>query len=308
MLYMWPKVYDGTRTLQIMAQDGTVSSVDINKPNDQQHPHRRPRSNPACLRSKPEGMADVEEILNNMEDVAEFAVTISSGPSYDTLRQEAVDGMIATAQSWPKLMDIAGDKVIRSMDWPMADEIADRVEKTIPPALKVGEKDQDENEQTIQTPMGPVPISQAPQMLQELFAQLQEVQQQADANQATLEKARIDAASREKIAEIGHVQANDVAELNGLIKLLVPKLQPRRPFSKRMWTKTCRMTINAPREPHPRPWTKALPGAPRRPLNERRNHQPADHRATRYHGSRNHDPAAARHAGFGDHDRWRHGR
>jgi hypothetical protein len=226
MLYMWPKVYDGTRTLQIMAQDGTVSSVDINKPNDQMQPPQQAPQQPGMPPQEPEGMAEVEEILNNMEDVAEFAVTISSGPSYDTLRQEAVDGMIATAQSWPKLMDIAGDKVIRSMDWPMADEIADRVEKTIPPALKVGEKDQDENEQTIDTPMGPIPISQAPQMLQELFAQLQEVQQAADANAATLEKARIDAASREKIAEIGHVQANDVAELNGLIKLLVAKLQP----------------------------------------------------------------------------------
>jgi hypothetical protein len=215
MLNMWPKVYDSTRMLKIMSMDSSVSTVEINAPGQEQD----------------ENGQLVDTILNNMQDVMDFAITISVGPSYDTLRQEAVDGMVQTAQAWPKLMEIAGDKVVRSMDWPMADEIADRIEKTIPPALRKGEKGQDENEETIDTPMGPVPVSQAPQMLQELFGQLQEVQKLADSNQVMLEKARIDAASRKEIAEIGAVQANDVAELNGLIKLLVAKLQPSPEFT-----------------------------------------------------------------------------
>ena len=100
ILNMWPRVYDGTRTLLMMGQDGKITSAEINKP----------------VTEPDETGQAVETILNDMSTVAEFGVTVSTGPNYDTLRQEAVDGMIQTAQSWPKLMDIAGDKVVRSMD------------------------------------------------------------------------------------------------------------------------------------------------------------------------------------------------
>jgi hypothetical protein len=210
MLNMWPKVYDSTRTLKIMAMDASVSTVEINKPGQEED----------------EDGQLVDTILNDMQDVMEFAITVSVGPSYDTLRQEAVDGMIATAQSWPKLMDIAGDKVVRSMDWPMSDDIADRIEKTIPPELRKGEKGADEDEQTIDTPMGPIPVSQAPEMLQQVLGQMQQMQQDLDKNASAERVAQIKAESAREVAEIGAVQANDVAELNGLIKLLVAKLQP----------------------------------------------------------------------------------
>ena len=120
ILNMWPKVYDGTRTMQIMGMDGKVKSVEVNKPTVEQD----------------ETGQAVEKLMNDMSSVANYGVTISVGPSYDTLRQEAVDGMIQTAKSWPKLMDVAGDKIVRSMDWPMSEEIADRIEKTIPPELR----------------------------------------------------------------------------------------------------------------------------------------------------------------------------
>jgi hypothetical protein len=164
--------------------------------------------------------------MNDMT-VGEYAVTISVGPSYDTLRQEAVDGMIQTAQNWPKLMDIAGDKVIRSMDWPMADEIADRVEKTIPPELRKGEDGQEEtDENMVQTPKGPIPKDQVGTMLEQMDQQMQHLNQQLQEASSGLEKAKIDAASRERVAEINAVSKADVAELQGWVQLLVSKLQP----------------------------------------------------------------------------------
>ena len=161
ILDMWPKVYDGTRTLQIMGADGKVSSVEVNKPQVEQD----------------ETGQAVETLMNDMSMVADFGVTISVGPSYDTLRQEAVDGMIQTAQSWPKLMDIAGDKVVRSMDWPMAEEIADRIEKTIPPELRSDEDGGGEQNDTVDTPFGPGPKEQLPAMLGQLKQQLDGMQQ-----------------------------------------------------------------------------------------------------------------------------------
>lgn len=213
---MWPRVYDGTRTLQIMGVDGTVKSVQINQPQQKEQPDPQ---NAGMI-------VAVNTVMNDMT-VGEYAVTISVGPSYDTLRQEAVDGMIQTAQNWPKLMDIAGDKVIRSMDWPMADEIADRVEKTIDPALRKGEDGQEETDDNmVQTPKGPIPKDQVGAMLEQMDQQMQQMGQQLQEATSGLEKAKIDAASRERVAEINAVSKADVAELQGWVQLLVAKMQP----------------------------------------------------------------------------------
>lgn len=207
---MWPKVYDGTRTLQIMGQDGKVSSAEVNKPET----------------TLDETGNTVQKVLNDMT-VGEYAVTVSTGPSYDTLRQEAVDGMVQVAQSWPKLMDIAGDKVVRSMDWPMSDEIADRIAKTIPPELRKGEDGNEEtDENMVDTPKGPIPKDQVGNMLAQMDQQMQEMGQQLQEATSGIEKAKIDAASREKVAEINNRGREDVEELKGYIQILIAKMQP----------------------------------------------------------------------------------
>jgi hypothetical protein len=146
--------------------------------------------------------------------------------------------MVEFGKSWPKLMDVAGDKVIRSMNWPGADEIAARIAKTIPPELR-DDEGSDDNAQAnvIQTPQGPIPVDQVPQMLEQMNAQMQQMGQalqeaqsgiakaQVDA-QSKVKQAQIDAEAKIKVAEINAVSASDVAELNGLIKLLVEKMQP----------------------------------------------------------------------------------
>jgi hypothetical protein len=209
ILNMWPKVYDGTRTLQIMGMDGKVSSVEVNKPSQEQD----------------ETGQAVDLLENDMSAVADFGVTISVGPSYDTLRQEAVDGMIQTAQSWPKLMDIAGDKVVRSMDWPMAEEIADRIEKTIPPELRTEEEGGGKAD-TVDTPFGPVPQEQLPAMLGQLKQQMDQMQQALQEAENGIEKEKIKAASAENVARINADSKQDVEEIKGWIAMLLQRMQP----------------------------------------------------------------------------------
>lgn len=209
ILDMWPKVYDGTRTLKIMGADGKVSSVEVNKPDIEQD----------------ETGQAVQTIMNDMSAVADFGVTISVGPSYDTLRQEAVDGMLQTAQNWPKLMDIAGDKVVRSMDWPMAEEIADRIEKTIPPELR-SDEDSGDNPNTVDTPFGPVPQEQLPAMLGQLKQQMDQMQQALQEAESGIEKEKIKAASAENVARINADSRQDVEEIKGWITMLVQRMQP----------------------------------------------------------------------------------
>jgi hypothetical protein len=164
--------------------------------------------------------------MNDMSDVAEFGVTISVGPSYDTLRQEAMDGMIQTAQNWPKLMDVAGDKVIRSMDWPMSDEIADRVQKTIDPALLEKEEGQDEQANMVETPRGPIPKDQVGPMLAQMDQQMQELSQALQEAESGIKKAQIDAEAKVTVAQINAEAKSDVEELKGMIQMLIAKMMP----------------------------------------------------------------------------------
>lgn len=211
---MWPRVYDGQRTLQIMGVDGKVSAVDINKP---------VRENV----KQPDGtLQAVDRVMNDMT-VGEYAVTISSGPSYDTLRQEAVDGMIAAGQSWPKLWEVAGDKLVRSMDWPMADEIADRLEKTVPQELRDGEDDE-----------GPPPIPpEIQQKLQQYESALHDAMQQLDEAQngirqvqikaeADVQKAQMQANAQLAVAQINAASREEVEEIKGMVAMLLQHMQP----------------------------------------------------------------------------------
>lgn len=63
-------------------------------------------------------------------------MTVDTGPSYHTQRQEASEALTQLAQANPQLMQVAGDIVVRSFDFPMAEELAKRLEKTLPPNLK----------------------------------------------------------------------------------------------------------------------------------------------------------------------------
>lgn len=212
IISMLPGYYDAQRIVRIMGEDDTIKPAQINQPipPEQQQPD-------------PETGA-IKTILNDMT-VGEYDVTVSAGPSYSTLRQEAADSMIQFGKSWPKLMDIAGDKVVKAMDWPGATEIAERIGRTIPPNIK-GEDDQDKNAPVVNTPKGPIPVDQASQMLQEMDQQIQQMSHALNEAKSGITKAQIDADSREKVAQINAVAKSDVAELTGLVQLLIARIPP----------------------------------------------------------------------------------
>lgn len=67
--------------------------------------------------------------------VGRFDVRIDSGPSFTTKRQEAAASMADLIKAAPALMNVAGDILVRNMDWPGAEELSERLRKTLPPGL-----------------------------------------------------------------------------------------------------------------------------------------------------------------------------
>ncbi len=61
--------------------------------------------------------------------VGKYSVSVRTGPSFESKRQEMVQSVVEMAQANPMLMEIAGDLVMRNMDWPQSEEIAERIQQ-----------------------------------------------------------------------------------------------------------------------------------------------------------------------------------
>lgn len=186
---MLPHYYDAERLVLARGEDGSVSQAVINK------------------------WDEVAQKFINDLSVGKYAVAVTPGPSYATMRAEAADAMVQFGQSWPKLMDIAGDKVVKAMNWPGAEEIAERIARTIPKEIRDDPAD------------GPAPIPpEAQQEITQLKQQLQELQVEADKNHASVTKSQIGAEATVEAARINAESREDVEELKGLVKLLLAKM------------------------------------------------------------------------------------
>ncbi len=119
---MTPKIYDTERIARIIGEDGETSNVRVNP--QQQEPVRK---------IVDEQGITIEKIYNL--GVGKYDVCVTTGPSYMTKRQEALEGMSNLLQGNPELWKVAGDLFVKNMDWPGAQEMAKRFAKTIDPKL-----------------------------------------------------------------------------------------------------------------------------------------------------------------------------
>ncbi len=124
-----PKIYDTERIARIVGVDGEVSMVKINP--DQPEPVKKIVDQQGIV---------IEKVYN--PSVGVYDVVATTGPGYMTKRQEAMDAMGQILQGNPELWKVAGDLFVKNMDWPGAQELSERLAKTIDPKLlAVGDED-----------------------------------------------------------------------------------------------------------------------------------------------------------------------
>ena len=124
-----PKIYDTQRIARIIGEDGETKMVKINP--DQAEPVNKIVDQNGIV---------IEKIYN--PGVGKYDVVATTGPGYATKRQEALEAMAQLLQGNPQLWAVAGDLFVKNMDWPGAQEMAKRFQKTIDPKLL---SDSDEN-------------------------------------------------------------------------------------------------------------------------------------------------------------------
>jgi len=169
-----PKIYDTPREIRILGEDRSQQIIKVNQQwRDEQN-------------------------IDRCYDLAsgQYDVTITVGLSYSTQRQETWAVLTEFAQNNPQLLQIAGDIIFSSADFPGADKIADRFRKTLPPGLA----------ETAAT---------GQQQMQQMAAQFQQSQQTIEQLSQALQQAnedirtkRMDNESNERI-EAAKIESSD---------------------------------------------------------------------------------------------------
>jgi hypothetical protein len=155
-----PIVFDTVRTIRVVGEDESTKVQRINDPND-------PNS------------VDINK--------GKYDIVVETGPSYSTKRVEAAESMMQFVQSVPAAAQVAGDLIAKAQDWPLAEEIGERLKKTLPPQMTEGPDDE-------LTPEQQQARQQAAQQMQEQQAMQQmAVKLEMDGKAATIDKTLADA-------------------------------------------------------------------------------------------------------------------
>lgn len=118
---MIPQIYDTKRTIQITGEDGKIDSMPINQPGFDE-----------------EGMGP-GPALNDVT-VGAYQVAVEMGPSFSSKREEARDGMNELLRTLgPEGAMLFIDLLVKQMDWPLSDKIAERAKFLLPPAIQAKE-------------------------------------------------------------------------------------------------------------------------------------------------------------------------
>lgn len=161
-----PKIYDTERAIRILGEDGAEEIVHINR---------------VFERNGKQVRYDL--------GVGKYDVTVDTGPSYETKRQEAVAVMSELTRAYPQIMQVAGDLFVKNMDLPGASDIAERLKKTLPPGIA---DDKDQKNQPL-PPQVKAQMDQMGQMIEQLTEQLKHKTHQIDTKAIEIEsKERIE--------------------------------------------------------------------------------------------------------------------
>lgn len=146
-----PKIYDSKRVIRILGEDGSADSAEID-----------PAQAQAVVQM---GSTTIYNL-----GVGTYDVSVAAGPSYTTKRQESAEAMMQIAQGDAAVWQTHGDLIVKSQDWPNAEEFAKRSLLVMPPPLRQAIEAEDDK---TQSPEVAAVKQQAQQVIQAKDQQIQ---------------------------------------------------------------------------------------------------------------------------------------
>lgn len=175
-----PKVYDTPRSIRIIGKDGAEDVAEL-------------------YQDTPQGR------LNDLS-VGKYDVSISVGPSYDTQRMEFVETLAQLGQGNPMIAAATADLMVSAMDFPKADEAAERLKMMLPPqiqqALAQGKDLPPEAMMAMQQAQQAMQAAQEQMaLLQQAAQELQQEKMATDADKAAVQAQRAQIQADIKVAK-----------------------------------------------------------------------------------------------------------
>ena len=119
-----PLIYSDRQVLRIIGDDDVEKQVPINQPVVKQGKDYRP-------------VNGNEQQTNFFQlDQGKYDAIVDVGPGHATKRQESANAIIEIARVNPEILNVAGDLLMKSLDVPYAQEIAERIKAQMPPELR----------------------------------------------------------------------------------------------------------------------------------------------------------------------------
>lgn len=181
-----PKVYDTARVVRIIGENDEEQIVQINQ-----------------MFIDP---ATGHEQLYDL-NVGKYEVAVRVGPSFESKRQEMVAAMVELSAANPQILQVAGDLILKNMDFPQADQIAERLYMTLPPAMR-GEQPQPSPEDKlieaqvkVEAIKGQAALAKSQSDLQGKGAELQVKQQEIQVAQQELTLRAQELANKQRLDE-----------------------------------------------------------------------------------------------------------
>jgi len=202
-LLEWIKeIYSEPRVQRIINPDSTVKHVVIHNGQDQ---------------AQQAQMLAEENDIHKIYDigVGRYDVIISVGPTYQSKRQEAVSTQMDLLKVMPPQAGInILDLVVRNMDIPQANEMADRIKKTLPPQITQDDPGDPESQiANLQAQLQQ--FSQQHQMLSQALQEATEKIKTKEAEQqAKIQIAQLDSMTKQSIVKMQEATKLAVAQIN----------------------------------------------------------------------------------------------
>jgi len=161
-----PNVYSVPRVIRVMGVDGSPERVQINQPFVPQGDGLKigqPAENPNAAHVK---LYDLT--------AGKYDILVKVGPSFASRREEAATQMVELIRAYPQAAPVLGDLLAKNLDWPEADEIAERLHALLPPQVL-------QRSGVVPAPLVQQAVAQAQQQMQQLSQALQAAKSEIEA-------------------------------------------------------------------------------------------------------------------------------
>lgn len=118
-----PKVYGPERIIRVLGEDyREAQAVQLGTPEEAM------QSRQEAMQAQAEGQQQAQAMTRIYSfEAGKYDLAVDVGPSFTTRREEAATQMMELLRAFPAAAPVIGDLLAKNLDWPGADEIADRL-------------------------------------------------------------------------------------------------------------------------------------------------------------------------------------